>query len=134
MRFAFSDEQYAFRGSLATLLARACPPQVVRAAWSSETGRSPALWSELAKLGVLGVCVPETHGGLGGDALDWVLLAEEAGRAALPEPLAHTAFVAAPFLDGNGRRRSRAASAGGGGAERRAGRGRAPGGSGPRRR
>ena len=38
------------------------------------------------------------HGGLGMDAVDFVLLAEECGYAALPEPLVHSALVAVPLL------------------------------------
>src|SRR5687767_12382408 len=98
MKFSFSDEQVAFARSLRECLARVCPPSQVRAAWTAAP--APEIWRALAELGVLGVCVPEPLGGLGGDALDWVLLAEEAGWAALPEPLCATAFVAAPFLDG----------------------------------
>ena len=53
MRFAFSDEQRAFQRSVRELLARACPPSHVRAAWSQET-RHDALWRALAEVGLLG--------------------------------------------------------------------------------
>jgi alkylation response protein AidB-like acyl-CoA dehydrogenase len=71
----------------------------VRAAWSDDAppvdrGR----WATLAELGVLSVLVPEDRGGLGMDELDLVLLLEEAGRVALPEPIVETAMVAAPLL------------------------------------
>lgn len=98
MRFAFSDEQRLFQRSVRELLARECPPAEVRAAWHDETGRSRARWRRLGDLGVLGIPVPPALGGLGGDALDWVLPLEEAGRAALPEPLLETVAVAAPLL------------------------------------
>jgi alkylation response protein AidB-like acyl-CoA dehydrogenase len=98
VRFAFTDEQRQFQRSMRELCERACPPRVVREAWTSETGRSPALWAQLAELGVVGLTVPEDAGGLGGSALDWVLILEEAGRAALPEPLVETMVVAAPLL------------------------------------
>ena len=42
--------------------------------------------------------VPEEHGGLGMNELDFVLLAQECGYVALPEPLVHTALVAVPLL------------------------------------
>jgi alkylation response protein AidB-like acyl-CoA dehydrogenase len=48
---------------------------------------------------VLGVLTPEAHGGFGGDELDLVLLLEETGRAALPEPVVEHAAVAVPLLD-----------------------------------
>jgi alkylation response protein AidB-like acyl-CoA dehydrogenase len=77
----------------------------VRDAWTNDTGRS-GLWSRLGELGVLGVLAPEAHGGFGGAVLDLVLLLEETGRAALPEPVVEHAAVAMPLLDG-----SRAAAA-----------------------
>ncbi|HEX4459975.1 MAG TPA: acyl-CoA dehydrogenase family protein, partial [Polyangia bacterium] len=98
MRFAFSAEQRQFQRTMRELLTRACPPSEVRAAWTSETGRSPSRWRQLAEVGAVGLTVPAEQGGLGGDALDWILPLEEAGRAALPEPLVETTAVGAPLL------------------------------------
>jgi alkylation response protein AidB-like acyl-CoA dehydrogenase len=98
MRFAFTDEQRMFQRTVRELLARECPPAEVRAAWTSSSGRSPARWARLAEVGVVGLTIPAALGGSGGDALDWVLPFEEAGRAALPEPLLETTAVAAPLL------------------------------------
>ncbi|MDB4966677.1 MAG: acyl-CoA dehydrogenase [Myxococcales bacterium] len=88
MRFAFSDEQRQFQRSVRELLARQCPPAEVRAAWSSESGRSTSRWDSLVEVGAVGLLAP----------LDWVLPLEEAGRAALPEPLLETTAVALPLL------------------------------------
>jgi alkylation response protein AidB-like acyl-CoA dehydrogenase len=98
VRFAFSDEQLAMRDAVRTFLEKECPPKVVRDAWTNDTGRS-GLWSRLGELGVLGVLAPEEHGGFGGDYLDLVLLLEETGRSALPEPVVEHAAVAVPLLD-----------------------------------
>jgi alkylation response protein AidB-like acyl-CoA dehydrogenase len=98
VRFAFSDEQLAMRDAVRGFLENECPPKVVRDAWTNETGRS-GLWARLGEMGVLGVLAPEARGGFGGDALDLVLLLEETGRAALPEPVVEHAAVALPLLD-----------------------------------
>jgi alkylation response protein AidB-like acyl-CoA dehydrogenase len=98
MRLAFTDEQRLFQKTMRELLAKECPPARVRAAWSSESGRSRELWRALADNGVVGLTVPAEWGGLGGNELDWVLLLEEAGAAALPEPLAETMAVGVPLL------------------------------------
>ena len=98
MRFGFSEEQRLMQKSLRELLERECTADQLRAAWSRTDGRIPGLWSKLAELGVLGVQVPVAHGGAGLGELDLVLLLEEAGRAALPEPFAETAAIAAPCL------------------------------------
>ena len=97
MRFAFTDDQLALRDAVREFLEKECPPEVVRDAWTNDTGRS-GLWGKLGEMGVLGVLAPDAQGGLGGDFLDLVLLLEEAGRAALPEPVVEHAAVAVPLL------------------------------------
>jgi alkylation response protein AidB-like acyl-CoA dehydrogenase len=98
VRFTFTDEQLAMRDAVRGFLEKECPPKVVRDAWTNDTGRS-GLWPRLGELGVLGVLAPEAHGGFGGTYLDLVLLLEETGRAALPEPVVEHAAVAVPMLD-----------------------------------
>jgi alkylation response protein AidB-like acyl-CoA dehydrogenase len=98
MRFAFSAEQLLFRDSARDVLQKQCPPAAVRAAWAAESGRVAGLWAQLADLGITGLTVPEELGGMGLRELDWVLVLEEAGRAAAPEPLVETLAVGAPLL------------------------------------
>ena len=102
MEFAFTDDQLAFRDAVRDLLAKECPPVVVRAAWTNASGRSGdessgGAWRALGAMGVLGALVPESAGGLGLSELDVVLLAEETGRAALPEPFVEHVLVGAPI-------------------------------------
>ncbi len=97
MEFAFTDDQLAFRDAVRDLLAKECPPSIVRAAWTNVDGRSGPAWRALGEMGVLGALVPEADGGLGLTELDVVLLAEEAGRAALPEPFVEHVLVGAPL-------------------------------------
>ena len=98
MDFAFSDDQRLFQATVRDLLAKECAPEHVRAAWASADGRIPGLWTRLASIGVIGLSAPEAAGGMGLDEVDLVLLLEEAGRAALPDPLVENAAVAVPLL------------------------------------
>jgi alkylation response protein AidB-like acyl-CoA dehydrogenase len=98
MRFQFTDDQRLFQQSVREFLAHECTPEQVRAAWATDSGRSPARWAKLAELGVLGMLAPEASGGLGMSEVDLVLVLEEAGRAALPEPLAETVAIGVPLL------------------------------------
>jgi alkylation response protein AidB-like acyl-CoA dehydrogenase len=115
MRFAWTEDQVAFRDAVADLLARQCPPAVVRAAWEAPAGeldRGP--WDALVAMGVRDVLVPEDRGGLGLDERSLVPVLSETGRAALPHPLIDTAMVAAPAGGGGvdgGLRPGRAAGA-----------------------
>ncbi|MGH9027811.1 MAG: acyl-CoA dehydrogenase family protein, partial [Acidimicrobiia bacterium] len=101
MRFAFTDDQLALRDAVRDFLGKECPPAAVRGAWENDSGRSN-LWPKLGAMGVLGVMADERIGGLGGTELDLVLVLEETGRAALPEPVVEHACVAAPLAGGSG--------------------------------
>lgn len=117
MRFAFTDDQVAFRDAVRDLLAKECPPEVVRSSWPEDTDSHGArkgegarsepdalgrVWTALADMGVLGVAVSEASGGLGLSSIDWVLLAEETGYAALPHPFVETVCVVAPLVEAAG--------------------------------
>ena len=103
MRFGFDEDQLLLQKTLRDFLASEVPVARVRALWDTETGRSAELWKALADLGVTGLLVPEAHGGMGMDERFLVLLHEEAGRAALAEPLVATS-VAVPLWVGLGAR------------------------------
>jgi alkylation response protein AidB-like acyl-CoA dehydrogenase len=117
MQFSFTEQQTDFRDAVRQMLDRECTPADLRAVFDGAVGPdggtgtasygqpspTPASvhtprWKALAAMGVVGLTIPELHGGLGLTDLDLVLLLEEAGRAALPEPLLETTALAAPLL------------------------------------
>lgn len=112
MRFAFTDDHLALRDAVRDLLARECPPEVVRSAWPlpdadgqgpgagarSDTTRLDTLWTHLAEMGVLGLLVPEADGGLGFDEVAAALVLAETGYAAVPHPVVEAVCVVAPGL------------------------------------
>jgi alkylation response protein AidB-like acyl-CoA dehydrogenase len=98
VRFAFTAEQIAMRDTARALFKRECPPERVREAWTNADGRVPGLWGKLAELGVPGLLAPADEGGLGMTELELVLVVEDAGRFAVPEPVVDTAAVAVPML------------------------------------
>ncbi|PWR17558.1 acyl-CoA dehydrogenase family protein [Zavarzinia compransoris] len=97
MNFAFTEDQLLFRDTVRDFLAAECGPAELRAA-AAGTGRSAARWQKLADMGLTGLTVAEARGGLGLGLLDYVLIAEETGRVALPEPLIDQIGIAAPVL------------------------------------
>ena len=99
MFFGLSDDAQALAAGVRELLADACPPDVVRAAWpGGDPEAVEKLWSSLGELGLFGLLVPESAGGLGLDDLVAVAALQEAGYAAVPGPLVETVAVAAPLL------------------------------------
>jgi alkylation response protein AidB-like acyl-CoA dehydrogenase len=98
MDFTFTEDQLLFQASTRDFLTGEVTPERIRAGWETPDGREPALWQQLAELGLTGITVPEAFGGLGMSELDFVLLAQECGYVALPEPLVHSALVAVPLL------------------------------------
>jgi len=98
MRFSFDAEQLALRDATRDLLANECTPTHVRTAWTNESGRVPGLWQHLDDMGVIGMLAPESAGGLGLTFVDLVLVLEETGRFAVPEPIVETAAWGVPLL------------------------------------
>src|SRR5438034_3484845 len=79
MDFALSDDQREIQ-ALAREFARAeIEPNA--AEWDREHAFPQELLGKLAKLGLMGVCVPEAYGGAGADFLSYILVLEELSRA-----------------------------------------------------
>ena len=98
MDFTLGGDRLLFAETLRDILDDVCSPAAVRSSWEDPTGAVNGLWETLAGIGVLGLTVPEAHGGLGMDEVDQVLLLEELGRAACPGPVAAPSAVAVPLL------------------------------------
>jgi alkylation response protein AidB-like acyl-CoA dehydrogenase len=98
MDFTFTEEQRMMAGAFRELAADLCAPEHLRALYDGRDTCAQGRWARLAEMGLFGVLATESDGGMGLDDADFVLLAEEAGRAALPEPLVEQAGVAVPAL------------------------------------
>ncbi len=98
MDFTFSEEQRMMAAAFRELTADLCTPQALRALFEGHDTAAEERWNRLAELGLFGVLAPPGSGGMGLAEADFVLLAEEAGRAGLPEPLTEQAALALPAL------------------------------------
>jgi alkylation response protein AidB-like acyl-CoA dehydrogenase len=94
MDFTFSSEQEDFRAAVRSALAVEAPAAYVRAMIEDPVGVTPELWETMARLGWLGVLVPESAGGLGLGLVDMVVLQEEMGKLPFPGPVASSAVAA----------------------------------------
>ncbi|MFE5816623.1 acyl-CoA dehydrogenase family protein [Streptomyces sp. NPDC056479] len=99
MDASFTPEQDEIRRTLRELLHSRCGPRELRTAVDAPTGHDPALWTALAEqLGLPGLALPETYGGVGCSATELALACEETGRVLAPLPLFPTCVLAAPLI------------------------------------
>jgi alkylation response protein AidB-like acyl-CoA dehydrogenase len=99
MDFSFTDEQSMLRDTVASYLADHYDFDTRRAAIKSQAGWRPEVWKAFAEeLGILGAAFPEAHGGLGGGAIDNMIVMEEFGKALVVEPYLGTVVIGGGFL------------------------------------
>src|ERR1700761_2174062 len=92
------EERQAIRASVRRLLTEQSSEKQVRLTMASQSGYDPALWSQLAEVGVQGTLIDVEHGGLGTGPVELELIMEEAGAALLCAPLLSSAVLAAGLL------------------------------------
>jgi alkylation response protein AidB-like acyl-CoA dehydrogenase len=65
---------------------------------AAEGESSNGAWREIADLGLCGINVPEDDGGMGGTAVEALIVMQAFGHALVVEPFAQTALVSAPLI------------------------------------
>ncbi len=99
MDFNFTPEQTMLRESVARYLADHYDFAQRQAAVRSADGWRPDVWRGLAEdLGVLGAPFAEEDGGLGGGAIDTMVVMEELGKALVVEPYLETVVIGGGLL------------------------------------
>jgi alkylation response protein AidB-like acyl-CoA dehydrogenase len=94
MNFSYSETQDMIRDTLARFLADTYDFDKRGRMIASETGRDAGIWRALATdLGMLGAAFDEAHGGLGGGALENLIVMEELGKAIAIEPYLQTVVI-----------------------------------------
>jgi alkylation response protein AidB-like acyl-CoA dehydrogenase len=86
MRFTLTDEQRGFARSLEDLLSASDAPAVTRSWAAGDHDPGLKLARRLADLGVSGLLVPESAGGLGATTVEMAIALEAIGRNAVPGP------------------------------------------------
>jgi alkylation response protein AidB-like acyl-CoA dehydrogenase len=82
----FNAEQQMLRDTVRGVCGTYSPLEVVRALEDDPTGFPPELWKQLGQLDLVGLLLPEEHGGAGMSLLEGVVVYEELGRALAPVP------------------------------------------------
>jgi alkylation response protein AidB-like acyl-CoA dehydrogenase len=103
MDFDYSDIQTMLRESLSRYLSASHGFDVRRATVKSPTGFSPECWQSFAgELGILGAPFSEADGGLGGGAVENMVVMEEMGRALCAQPYLSTVVLGGGLLKATG--------------------------------
>ncbi len=97
--YAFTEEQQALRAAVRKFCADNFNEDIVRRLMESEPRYDRAVWRRLgSELGVLGMAVPESDGGVGGSLVDQAVAVEEFGATLACGPLFGTVYLAIPAL------------------------------------
>ena len=94
MDFALSSDQKQWQASLTGALTRTAPLDRARAFAADKETVARDVWAVLTELGVAGLLIPETYGGLGLSVLDAALTSEIIGTHAAPAPFLGSAILA----------------------------------------
>jgi len=100
VNFDLTDEQRMLQDTVGQLLANELPVTRLREVVDGNTGHAPSLWKGLAELGILGLHVPDEHGGAGLEILDLAVAAETLGYHGAPGPFLGHALAVTALIEG----------------------------------
>ncbi|MGA8053134.1 MAG: acyl-CoA dehydrogenase [Burkholderiales bacterium] len=98
MNFSLAEEQQLLADALARFVERDYGFDKRRAIRASAEGWSRDAWAQLADLGVLGLLVPEEHGGFGGSPIDTMIVMNAIGQGLIVEPYLATCVIGATLV------------------------------------
>ena len=102
MDFSFTEEQTLLRNSVAKYLADNYKFEDFKKISRAEPGWSKTAWQKFAELGLTAAPLPEAYGGLGGGAVDTMVVMEEFGKALVVEPFVSTVVIGGGFFNHGG--------------------------------
>jgi pimeloyl-CoA dehydrogenase small subunit len=98
MDFELSDEQKLLKDSVTRLLGDRYGFEARKGYAQERDGFSRAMWTQYAELGLLALPFDEKYGGIGGNAVDTMLVMEAFGRALAIEPYMATIVLSGSLL------------------------------------
>jgi len=104
VQLVLSEDQELIAKTAADFVAEKSPISRVRALRDSRdgTGFSRELWKEMARLGWVGIPLPEEYGGAALGLAELAVVMEELGRSLAPEPFLSTVLLGAGALQQGG--------------------------------
>lgn len=102
MDFSLSEEQILLRDSVDKYVREHCSVERHRALRATELGFDPNAWRDFAQLGWLCIPFSEELGGIGGGAIDLMVVGEALGRGLVREPFLATVVTCGGFVQQGG--------------------------------
>jgi len=93
MDLSYSSEQTQLKDSVDRFVKQNYPLESRRKLVASEEGFSRDHWKTYAELGWLGVALPEEYGGIGGSAVETMIIMEGIGQGLVVEPYLQTVVL-----------------------------------------
>ncbi|HTD04176.1 acyl-CoA dehydrogenase family protein [Undibacterium sp.] len=109
MDFSFSEEQQMLLDTTRRFIAKEYSFEARRGFRRQADGFSRDIWQGFADLGLLAINIPEQHGGLGGGALETMLVMSALGEGLVLEPYLASAVLASKAVTALGNPRQCAA-------------------------
>lgn len=98
MNYHLDDEQRALAEAAGRFLREQYTIDARKASLALPIGSTTAYWSDYAKLGLLGLLIPEEFGGVGKGQVEAGLVMEQFGKALVTDPFAAVAIAGATCL------------------------------------
>ena len=98
MDFELTPEQQQLQDMLQRFIRKDYTFEIRRRILASPEGMSREVWRELASLGLLGIGLPEAHGGMGGDAIDTMVVMDAFGAGLVVEPYVSSVVLCGGLL------------------------------------
>ena len=102
MNFDLTEEQQMLNDSLRRFVTNELGFEQRAEVIASGQGTDPATWAALAEMGLLGFTFPEDYDGLGGNAVDTMVVMENFGRGLVVEPYLATVVLAGGLIRDQG--------------------------------
>jgi len=101
MDFELNDDQSMLQDSLQKFIQKDYTFEKRREYSTKPNGFSAEVWAQLAEQGVLGIGLPEEHGGFGGE-VEVMVVMEQIGRGLVLEPFMSTVVLGGGLIRDNG--------------------------------
>ena len=98
LSFKHTESEQALKDTALDFMKREAPNEVIHALQDSDTGYSEEMWQKAAKLGWLGIIIPEKYGGTGSSLTSAGALFEALGTGPLPGPYFSSAILGAGII------------------------------------